>query len=202
MLSATEPVNRKFSCVTVTIARCRSAGSSSRRSTPSSSTRPAVGSQNRAASRAIVVLPAPVMPTTAIVCPPGISRSRSVSTGRSRYAKSTASKLQRGRAGRERGPGCAGGATARRLLEHARQLLEPGDRGLEQVVELAELLHRLEEPPQVQQERGEHADAHLAVDREPAAVEHDDRGRHPADELHARARNRRRVVATRRWRAR
>ena len=79
------------------------------------------------------------------------------------------------------------GATARRLLEHARQLLQPGGRGLEQVVELAQLLHRLEEAPQVEQERGEHADAHVAVEHAPAAVEQHDRGRDAADELHARA---------------
>ena len=74
----------------------------------------------------------------------------------------------------------------RLLVEHTRQFLEPRGRRLEEVVELAELLHRFEEPAQVQEERREHADAHPPVDREPTAVEDHDGGGEPADELHAR----------------
>ena len=74
-----------------------------------------------------------------------------------------------------------------RLLEHSRELLETRDRGLEQVVELTELLHRLEEAPEVQQESRKYAGAHVSVDREPATVEEDNGRGHPAHELHARA---------------
>jgi len=44
MLSATEPENKKPSCVIITHARRRSASAMSRRSTPSSRTTPLVGS--------------------------------------------------------------------------------------------------------------------------------------------------------------
>jgi hypothetical protein len=44
MLSATVPEKRKFSCVTMTTARRRVSSSNERRSTPSRSTAPDVGS--------------------------------------------------------------------------------------------------------------------------------------------------------------
>ena len=56
---------------------------------------------------------------------------------------------------------CSGSLTGRPLVEHAGQLLDPGRGALEGVVELADLGHRLEELPQVEHERGEHADPHL-----------------------------------------
>src|SRR5579862_490725 len=84
MLSATDPSNKKFSWV-ITMTSERSTGSgSSRRSIPSRVTRPALGSQNRPSRRAIVVLPAPVSPTSATVWPAGMSRSRPGSTTASR----------------------------------------------------------------------------------------------------------------------
>ena len=55
----------------------------------------------------------------------------------------------------------------RRLVEHARELLQRRGRALELRVELAQVLHRLEEAPQVQEERREHADGHVAL-RAPA----------------------------------
>src|SRR6266700_5166348 len=45
----------------------------------------------------------------------------------------------------------------RRLLEDAGEFLDRCAAGLQRVVELAQLLHRVEEAPQVQQERGQHA---------------------------------------------
>ena len=60
------------------------------------------------------------------------------------------------------------------LLEHAGELLQGGRGRLEGVVELRDLLHRLEELAQVEQERGEHADGDLAVEGEVAAVEQHD----------------------------
>ena len=100
-------------------------------------------------------------------------------------------ELARGRsaprhAGARSAIGLAGSGTRRLLVEHARELLEAGGRRLEQVVELAELLHGLEEAAQVEEERGQHAHAHVPVDDEPAAVEQHDRRREPSDELHAR----------------
>ena len=184
MLSATDPANRKLSWVTVMTARRRSASVRSRRSTPSSRTQPSVGSQKRAARRATVVLPAPVAPTTASVWPAGISRSSSWSTVRSRYPNSTPSKRTSPvRVGQRRGRDRLG--HARRLGEHAGELLRGGGRGLEQVVELAELLHRREELAQVEQERGEHAHGHLAVEHPVRAHQQHERDGQPADELHA-----------------
>ena len=81
--------------------------------------------------------------------------------------------------------GLRGLGDARGLVEHARQLLERRRRGLEQVVELRQLLHRREEPPQVQQERGEHADGHVVIEHAQAAVDQHDRGGGPPDELHS-----------------
>ena len=76
-------------------------------------------------------------------------------------------------AGRARGPGGLG--HRRRLLEHARELLERGRGGLEDVVELAEVLHRIEEATQVEEERGEHADGDLPVEHAHRAVDEHDR---------------------------
>ena len=75
MFSATVPENRKFSCMTITTTRRSWASLSSSRPTPSIVTRPSSGSYRRASSRAIVVLPTPVRPTSATVWPAGITRS-------------------------------------------------------------------------------------------------------------------------------
>jgi hypothetical protein len=77
-----------------------------------------------------------------------------------------------------------------RLVEHAGQFLERGRRGLERVVELGQVLHRVEELAQVQQERGEDADLGLAVQHPVAAVGEHDRDRHVADQLDARREDR------------
>ena len=62
------------------------------------------------------------------------------------------------------------------LVEHADDLVERGDRGQERVVELRELLDRVEEVAEIEREREERAGAHVAVVDEPAAVAEDDRG--------------------------
>ena len=124
MLSATEPANRKLSWVTVMTARRRSASVRSRRSTPSSSTRPSVGSQKRAARRATVVLPAPVAPTTASVWPAGIARSRWCRTGALAVAELDARRSGPRRAASASGVGLDRLGHARRLGQHAGELLE------------------------------------------------------------------------------
>ena len=72
---------------------------------------------------------------------------------------------------------------ARALGEHARQLLQCRRRRLEGVEELRDLLHRFEEHPQIQQERGKGADRHLPVQHPVAAVEQHHAGGEVADQL-------------------
>ena len=50
------------------------------------------------------------------------------------------------------------------LVEHVHDLVERGDRGQERVVELRELLDRVEEVRQVEDEREQRADRDLAVE--------------------------------------
>ena len=111
MLSATEPAKRKLSWVTVMTARRRSTSVRSRRSTPSSSTQPSVGSQKRAASRATVVLPAPVAPTTASVWPAGISEVEVVQDGALPVAELHARRSGPRRAAAGSGVGSTGSGT-------------------------------------------------------------------------------------------
>ena len=51
----------------------------------------------------------------------------------------------------------------RRLFQHARQLLERGARRLKHVVELRQLLHRVEELAQIEDECGQHAERDLSL---------------------------------------
>ena len=189
MLSATDPVKRKFSWVTVTTARRRSASVE-------------VAQVDAVEQHAAVgrVPEARREPGDRRLARAGRADDRDRLAGRDRRGRGRCSTgalavreldaveaqraVRRARAaiGLRPARGTLGGSSST-----PDSFSSAGGRGLEQVVELAQLLHRLEEPPQVQQERGEHADAHLAVDREPAAVEHHDRGRHAADELHARS---------------
>ena len=74
MLSRTEPQKSAGSCGTMPIAPRRSPNDSARTSCPSSVMRPAVTSQKRGSSDAIVVLPAPERPTSATISP-GAARS-------------------------------------------------------------------------------------------------------------------------------
>ncbi len=98
------------------------------------------------------------------------------------YAKRTSSKVTRPAISLER--------DARRrvhdlglLVEQVGDLVERRDRGEERVVELRQLLHRVEEVRQVAEERDERADRDLAVEREPAAVAEHDRGRGRREEV-------------------
>ena len=62
----------------------------------------------------------------------------------------------------------------RGLVQHAGDLLQRGGGGLERVVELGQVLQRVEEPAQVQQERGQYPDLDVAVDHpQPAVAQHD-----------------------------
>ena len=84
--------NRKPSWGTIRTARRRSSGDASRRSTPPTRTRPAVGSASRASSFTKVVFPEPVSPTTATEAPAGSTTSIPRSTWPPvRYENSTAS---------------------------------------------------------------------------------------------------------------
>ena len=60
-----------------------------------------------------------------------------------------------------------------RLLQHPRDLLQRRRGRLERVVELREVLQRVEEPLQVEQERGQHADLDVPVHHPQPAVEQD-----------------------------
>ena len=62
------------------------------------------------------------------------------------------------------------------LVEHLDDLVERGRCGEERVVELRELLHRVEEVREVEEEREQRADRDLVVDEQVAAeAEHDRR---------------------------
>ena len=85
---------------------------------------------------------------------------------------------------------CCGSSTGARPVEHLRllvqhldDLVERGDRREERVVELRELLHRVEEVRQVADEREERADGHVPVEDEVAAVAEHDRRRHGREEV-------------------
>ena len=65
----------------------------------------------------------------------------------------------------------------RLLVEHADDLVQRRDRREERVVELRELLDRVEEVREVEREGEQCAGGHLVVVDEPAAVAEDDRGR-------------------------
>ncbi len=67
-------------------------------------------------------------------------------------------------------------ADGRARVEHAEDLAERRGRRLHRVVELAELVDRLEEAVQPQHERGDGADGHDTTRREPTAVPDDHRG--------------------------
>ncbi len=72
------------------------------------------------------------------------------------------------------------------LGQHARDLLQRRRRGLEGVEELRDLLHRLEEDPQIQQERRQRAERHLALQHPVTAVQQHHSGGDVADQPDAR----------------
>ncbi len=74
----------------------------------------------------------------------------------------------------------------RLLVEHADDLVERGDRGEERVVELRELLDRIEEVREVEREREQGAGGHVAVVDEPPAVAEDDRRCRRAEQVDGR----------------
>ena len=74
-------------------------------------------------------------------------------------------------------PGVRGVDDVRLLVQHVRDAVERGGRGEERVVELRELLDRVEEVAEVQREREQRADRHVPLDDEPAADAEDDRRR-------------------------
>ncbi len=70
MFSPSVALNRNVSCGTKPISRRSASGSRSRTSTPSTVTRPLVGSSNRGIRFTSVLFPLPVCPTIATVLPP------------------------------------------------------------------------------------------------------------------------------------
>ena len=108
--------------------------------------------------------PAPVAPTTASGLAGRDER------GRARGARcARGSRTRRRRSGSVRarsgsGVGSTGSGTLGGSSSTPESFSSGGRRGLEQVVELAQLLHRLEELAQVEQERGEDTHRHLAVE--------------------------------------
>jgi hypothetical protein len=83
MLSATLMGKRNGSCSTSETCPRRLFSVTSRTSMPSISTRPCQGSKKRGTSPTSVLLPAPVAPTSASVCPGSTTTETSCSTGRS-----------------------------------------------------------------------------------------------------------------------
>ena len=69
------------------------------------------------------------------------------------------------------------------LVEHLDDLVERRRRGEERVVELRELLHRVEEVRQVEEEGEQRPDRDLVVDEQVAAVAEHDRGRERGEEV-------------------
>ena len=114
---------------------------------------------------------------------PARSRSRSGSTGTpSTYANRTSSKRSVAAGlGRAR-PGSVGSGTTGSSSRTPESFSSAADGRLEGVVELRDVLHRLEELAQVEQERRQHADGDLAVEGEVAAVEQDDADGDVADQ--------------------
>ncbi len=129
-----------------------------------------------------MVLPAPVVPTSAS----GLAgRDGQVEVGQHRHAvdvrePDVVEAHLAARVGQRR-PGLGSG-TPGSSSSTPDELLERGRGRLEGVVELRDLLHRLEELAQVEQERGQHADGDLAVEGEVAAVEQHDGDRDVADQ--------------------
>ena len=74
----------------------------------------------------------------------------------------------------------------RLLVEDADDLVQRRDRGEERVVELRELLDRVEEVREVEREREERARGHVAVVDEPAAIAEDDRRRRRREQVDGR----------------
>ena len=72
------------------------------------------------------------------------------------------------------------------LVEHLHDLVERGRRGEERVVELRELLHRVEEVGQVEEEGEQRADRDLVVQEQVAAVAEHDRRRERGEEVDGR----------------
>ena len=70
--------------------------------------------------------------------------------------------------------------------EHTGHLLQRRGRRLERVEELGDFLHRLEEHPQIKQERGQGADSHLTVEYLETAVEQHRPSGEVADEFDGR----------------
>ena len=92
--------------------------------------------------------------------------------------------LQRHRAARLRHGDRFGGLPhGRLLLEHARQLLQRRSGGLEHVVELRQLLQRVEELAQVEHERGQHSQRHLSLREQVPAVQQHRGRREPAEQV-------------------
>src|SRR5579862_933553 len=191
MFSATVPAKRKPSCGTIPSWRRSDAIVTSLRSTPAIVIRPLVGSYMLARSVAIVDLPAPVWPTSATVVPAGTSRSMPCSTSspvsppRSPYANRTWLKFTwpamwpRGFApGRSATSGCS---------SRTPMILSRAAVAEERVVELRELLDRVEEVVDVEHEgeEGRQLRVRRVLEVAVAAVaEHDGEGesREEADE--------------------
>ena len=74
----------------------------------------------------------------------------------------------------------------RLLVEHLDDLVHGRDRGQERVVELRELLDRVEEVREVEREGEQRADRHVSLQHEPAAVAEHDRRRDGREEVDGR----------------
>ena len=109
MFPAMVALNRNVSCGTNPMCRRNAAGDRSRRSVPSSSTHPPVGSIKRGTRPASVLLPAPVCPTTATVAPAAIV-TLTLSSARPEGYATEALRNSISPRTRARRTGCAGAA--------------------------------------------------------------------------------------------
>ena len=166
MFSAIVALNRNVSCGTKPICRRRSRRIEySRRSMPSSSTAPEVGSISRGIRLTSVLLPAPVCPTIATVAPAGMRKidavQATVSPKSTRTSRNSISP-------RARGPGAPAPA-ARRCVGFCRiNLVDARQRR-------RAALHQVHHP--AQRDHGPDQHAHVGVEHDEAA-ERDAAGQH------------------------
>ncbi len=120
-------------------------------------------------------MPAPVGPTSAMRSPSAICSDTSCSTGSfwpyANVTWSTSTAPERGRS-----IAACRWRTVGRVSRTPKILLKRRGRRLHGVVELTQLVDRLEQAVEPQHERGDGADRHDATRREPAAVADDHRG--------------------------
>ena len=196
MLSATLPWNRYGSCGTQATPARQAPGSIRARSVSPTRIRPESGSMNRSNRLAMVDLPAPLTPTSAVRRPAGISRSRARTAGSIRpgyvYETSRKADRQAGRpaipvAGRDAeahaGHDPAAVARRERLVEDGERARGDGTTRGARVVAGGELAQRQEELGHDDEHRQRAVEGDRAVHQAQADLDRDERDRDGAAPL-------------------